>query len=45
MDASIWMWINKRPYLSPTMYDSLRRFADFKKDMHNVYIKMWKDSK
>lgn len=37
------MWINRRPLLCPTMYNSLRSFADFKVDMHNVYIKACKD--
>ena len=37
------MWINKRLRLSPTVYNSLRSFADFKADMHNVYIKAHKD--
>ena len=37
------MWINRRPRLSPTMYNNLRSFADFKADMHNVYIKVHKD--
>ena len=37
------MWIKQRLRLSPTMYNSLRRFANFKADMYNVYIKARKD--
>lgn len=37
------MWINKRLSLSPIVYNSLQSFADFKADMHNVYIKAHKD--
>lgn len=43
MEVSVWMWINRRPLLSPIVYNSLRRFADFKADMHNVYIKARND--
>ena len=39
------MWIKKWSRLSPIVYDGLRSFADFKVDMHNVYIKAWKDPK
>lgn len=39
MEASVLMWINRRPCLSPTIYNNLWRFEDFKVDMHNVYIK------
>jgi len=38
------MWINKRLRLSPTVYDSLQSFVDFKVDMHDVYIKVHKDT-
>lgn len=37
------MWINKRPHLSPIVYDSLQIFTYFKEDMHNVYIRVQKD--
>lgn len=37
------MWIHKWPHLSPTVYDSIWNFADFKADMHNVYIKVRND--
>jgi len=43
VEASIWMWINQRPRLSPTMHNSLQSFADFKANMHNIYIKARKD--
>lgn len=43
IEASVWMCINRRPWLSPTFYNSLWRFVDFKADMHNVYIKAGKD--
>lgn len=43
MEMSIQMWINRRPRLSPTMYNSLQSFADFKSDMHNIFIKARKD--
>ena len=43
MEASIRMWINKWLHLSLTVYDSLRSVANFKVDMHNVYIRAWKD--
>jgi len=43
MEASVRMWIKKRPHLSPTMYKILWSLEDFKADMHNVYIKVNKD--
>jgi len=43
MEARICMWINRRPCLSPTVYNSLQSFAYFKVNMHNVYIRVWKD--
>jgi len=43
MEASVWMWINRRLHLSPTMYNITRSFADFKAYMHNLYIKVGKD--
>lgn len=42
MEVGIEMWIKKRPHLSPTVYDNLWSFTDFKADMHNVYIKVRK---
>lgn len=43
MEASIQMWTKKRSRLSPTVYDNLWSFSDFKVDMHNVYIRAQKD--
>ena len=43
MEASVWMWTHKQSCLSPMVYDNLQSFADFKADMHNVYIKVRKD--
>ena len=43
MEVSVQMWINKWPCLSPMVYNSMWSFADFKADMHNVYIMVWKD--
>lgn len=42
-EASIQMWISKRPQLSPTVYTTLQRFAEFKVDMHNLYVRARKD--
>ena len=39
MEVSIRMWINRRPCLSPLVHNSLQSFADFKADMHNIYIR------
>lgn len=43
MEVSIWMWINKRLIVSPMMYNILNSFAEFKADMHNIYIRARKD--
>lgn len=37
------MWINRRPWLSPTVYNILQSFTKFKVDMHNIYIRARKD--
>lgn len=37
------MWINRKPRLSPTVYNSLQSFVEFKVDMHNIYIRARKD--
>ena len=39
MEASIWTWINHRPRLSPIVYNQLHSKAEFKADMHNLYIR------
>lgn len=43
MEVSIRLWINKEPHLSATVYDSIKNFADIKEDMHNVYLRAWRD--
>lgn len=35
------MWINKRPRLSPMVYDSLWSLVDFKVDMHKDPEQNW----
>lgn len=37
--------ISQWPRLSPTLYEKLRAFTNFKVDFHNVSIMVWKDSK
>ena len=37
------MWINRKPRLSPTVYNSLQSFVEFKANMHNIYIRVRKD--
>lgn len=37
------MGINHKLQLSPTIYNSLQSFAEFKVDIHNIYIKASKD--
>jgi len=43
MEASIRMWINRRPWLSPIVYTTLQSFSEFKADMHNIHVRAWKD--
>ena len=43
MEVSIWMWINRRPCLSPIEHNSLKSSSNFKANMHNIYIKARKD--
>lgn len=43
MEVSMWMWMNKMPHLSPTVYNILLSLADSKVDIHYVYIKARKD--
>lgn len=38
VEASIRTWINRRPCLSPIVYNILKSMAEFKADMHNLYI-------
>ena len=44
MEMNIRMWINHKSQLSATIYNSLQSFAEFKADMHNIYIRACKDS-
>lgn len=37
------MLMNWRLRLSPTVYNSLQSFAEFKADMHNIYLRARKD--
>jgi len=43
MEMNIRMEINRKPMLSPTIYNSLQRFVEFKADFHHVFIKAWKE--
>ena len=44
MEMKIRMWINRKPRLSPTVYNNLQSFVEFKADMHNIFIRARKDS-
>ena len=37
------MGINRKPQLSPIVYNSLQSFVEFKLDFHNIYIRACKD--
>jgi len=43
MEMNIRMGINCKPRLSPTVYNSLQSFTEFKADFHHVYIRVRKD--
>lgn len=43
MEMNIGMGINCKLWLSPTIYNSLQSFVEFKADFHHVYIKAGKD--
>ena len=43
MEMNLRMGISHKPQLSPTIYNSLQGFAEFKANMHNIYIKACKD--
>ena len=43
VEVSLQTWINRRPCLSLTVYNTLQSVAEFKADMHNVYIQVRKD--
>lgn len=43
MEMNIRMGFNHKLQLSPTVYNSLQSFAEFKVDFHHMYIKARKD--
>jgi len=43
MNMNLRMEINRKPWLLPTVYNSLQSLAEFKVDIHNIYIKVHKD--
>ena len=43
MEMNIGMGINRKLRLSPTDYNSLQSFVEFKVDFHHVYIRARKD--
>ena len=43
MEMDLRTWINHKPRLSPTVYNSLQGFVKLKVDMHNIYIRAQKD--
>jgi len=43
MEMNLRMGINHKPWLSPTIYNSLQCFVDFKADLHSLYIRAHKD--
>lgn len=43
MDVNVRQWINKQPHLSTQIFESAKHMAEFKVDMHFVYIRAWKD--
>jgi len=44
MESRICMDINQRPWLSPTVYEQLSEYVEFKANFHRVYIRAQKDS-
>lgn len=43
MDANVRQWINAQPCLSNEIYESMKNIAEFKADMHCIYIRACKD--
>lgn len=43
MEMNICMVINRKPWLSPTVFANLQGYAKFKADFYHVAIKAWKD--
>lgn len=43
MEMNIRVGINHKPRLSPTVYNSLQSFTEFKVDFHHIYLRTCKD--
>lgn len=43
MEMNLGMGINCKLLLSPTVYNNLQSFVEFKVDIHNIYIKACKN--
>ena len=43
MEMNIRMGINRKLWLSPTIYNSLQSFVEFKANFHHVYMRACKD--
>lgn len=43
IEENLRTWINRRLHFSSTIYNSLQSAAEFKADMHNMYIRARKD--
>ncbi len=43
MEMNIRMGINRKPRLSPTVYNRLQSFVEFKVDFHHIYLRARKD--
>lgn len=43
MEKNIRMGINLKSQLSPTIYNNLQSFAEFKADFHNIFLRARKD--
>lgn len=43
MEMNLRMGIHGKPRLSPNVYKNLHNFAEFKADLHNIYIRARKE--
>ena len=43
MEMNIIMGINRKPWLSPTIYNILESFTEFKAEFHHIYLRVCKD--
>jgi len=43
MDVNVRQWINALPRLSDGIYESMNHIAEFKANMHRLYIRAHKD--